>query len=64
MSAAEGDEITDYGGVVSQTVSCAIRACAGRMMPERLGQAIRMAGSKGYITGAEVDQFDREGLVQ
>ena len=49
----DGMGTTAYDGISSQTAEAAIRACRGRMMPERLVQAAGAARREGYVDEVE-----------
>lgn len=51
---------TFYEGIPSQKVSDAIKACIGKMMPERLIQATQKAREEGYINLIECEQLLEE----
>ena len=50
-------------GIPSQSVAAAIRTCKGRIMPERLLNAVEDAQSKGLLTLREYDELKGELLV-
>ena len=47
-------------GIPSQSVAEAIRTCKGRIMPERLSNAVEDARSKGLLTTAEYNELKEE----
>lgn len=53
-------ETGNIEGVPSQSLADAIRVCRGRIMAERLADAIREAGRKGWLGEDEVETLERE----
>lgn len=51
---------TFYEGIPSQNVADAIKACIGKMMPERLIQATQKAREEGYIKSQEFNELLEE----
>ena len=51
--APAGVEPTEYDGIPSEPVADAIRSCKGRLMPERLRDAVAEARRQGYVTEEE-----------
>ena len=56
----DGMGTTAYDGISSQTAEAAIRACRGRMMPERLVQAAGAARREGYVDEVEYGRLIEE----
>ncbi len=60
----EDDPTTIYEGIPSQSVYDAITSCRGKMMRDRLLDAIAVAKAKGYLTRAEesalIEQLEGE----
>ena len=53
-------DVTEYEGIPSQTVGAAIRACMGKIMPDRLHEAIREARRQGLLKKDEAEELNRE----
>lgn len=57
----EGSEdVTEYEGIPSQRVACAIESCVGRIMPERLIAAVGEARSLGLVNDEEAERLEGE----
>jgi predicted transcriptional regulator of viral defense system len=54
------DNVTAYDGIAAQSVYDAIITCFGRVMPERLQDAVADSNSQGYITKREAEQLRSE----
>ena len=54
------DETTFYDGIPCMTVAAAIRYCSGKVMPERLMEALLDGVREGYITKRELDAISKE----
>lgn len=50
VAAKSTDEVTNYEGISSQSVADAIRFCKGRVMQDRLADALNKAASAGLLT--------------
>jgi predicted transcriptional regulator of viral defense system len=61
VAASDREEIVSYEGIPSQSVADALRHCQGRVMTERLTEAIRVAAYEGLIDEA-TEAFLREEL--
>lgn len=53
-------EIGSIEGVPSQSLAGAIRVCRGRVMADRLAEAVREAGRKGWLGVDEAEALERE----
>lgn len=53
-------QLDSYDGVPGQRVADAIRACAGKIMPERLRNAMERGRELGYITAREKRELMKE----
>ncbi len=53
-------DVTEYEGIPSQTVSAAIRSCMGKIMPDRLQEAVREAQRQGLLRKDEAEKLDKE----
>lgn len=53
VSTKAPDRLDSYDGIPGQRVADAIRACTGRIMPERLEQALKGGRAEGYVTAGE-----------
>lgn len=53
-------DVTEYEGIPSQTVGAAIRSCMGKVMPDRLQEAVREAQRQGLLRKDEAKKLDRE----
>ncbi len=51
-----------YDGIACQPVAAAIRSCRGRIMPERLSEAVKAARAKGLLSAREAASLQREEL--
>lgn len=60
VKAPPQDEVTPYEGIPSQRVVGAIRACVGRMMPERLVAAAEEANRMGLLRDGEKEALLKE----
>lgn len=56
-------DVTEYEGIPSQTVSAAIRSCMGKIMPDRLQEAVREAQRQGLLRKGEAEELGREVAV-
>jgi predicted transcriptional regulator of viral defense system len=56
----KGDSVTVYDGIMAQSVYDAIITCFGKVMPERLQDAITDSNDQGYITKREAEQLRSE----
>lgn len=56
----KGEETGNLAGVPCQSLAGAIRACRGRVMAERLAEAVREAGRKGWLGADEAEALERE----
>lgn len=56
----ENDRVTAYCGVPSMPVADAIRRCEGRVMPERLLEALRDGFDQGLISRKEYRALEKE----
>jgi predicted transcriptional regulator of viral defense system len=54
------DNITAYDGIAAQNVYDAIITCFGKVMPERLQDAVTDSNEQGYITKREAEQLRSE----
>lgn len=52
VAARSSDEVVDYEGILSQSVEDALRFCRGRVMRERLAEAVQNALEAGLIDDA------------
>ena len=50
--ASKQDEVTNYEGIPCQSVADALRFCKGRVMKERLADALRVAVHEGLVDEA------------
>lgn len=55
--ASAADTVTEYEGVPSQGVACAIASAKDTMMDDRLRAAARRAREEGYLIGREYDDL-------
>lgn len=55
-----GDATTIYDGIPSMTVADALLFCKGRIMPDRLGEALRDAAEQGLITNRDFNEIAKE----
>ena len=55
-----GDMTTVYDGIRCMTVAEAIRYCKGKVMPERLAEALRDGAGEGLVTKRELDTISKE----
>ena len=53
-------DVTEYEGIPSQAVGAAIRSCMGKIMPDRLQEAVREARRQGLLGKDEAERLDRE----
>lgn len=53
-------DVTEYEGIPSQTVGAAIRSCMGKIMPDRLQEAIQEAWRQGLIRKDEAERLSKE----
>ena len=53
-------DVTEYEGIPSQTVGAAIRSCMGKIMPDRLREAVREARRQGLLRKDEAEKLDEE----
>lgn len=53
VRATESDDIATYDGIRSQKVGDAVQSALGRVLPERLADAVREANREGYLNEAE-----------
>jgi predicted transcriptional regulator of viral defense system len=54
------DKITVYDGIRCMTVTEAIRYCNGKVMPERLAEALRDGAREGLVTKRDLDAISKE----
>jgi len=55
-----GDRTAVYDGIRCMTVADAIRYCKGKVMPERLVEALRDGAGEGLVTKRELDTISKE----
>lgn len=60
VTAKNTDEVTNYEGIPSQSVADAIRFCKGRVMKERLADAIKKASYEGLINEKNKTRLQEE----
>ncbi len=53
-------DVTEYEGIPSQTVVAAISSCVGKIMPDRLQEAVWEARRQGLLGKDEAEKLDRE----
>ena len=56
----DAKDVTEYEGIPSQTVGAAIRSCVGKIMPDRLRDAVWKAWRQGLLRKDEAEKLDRE----
>ena len=56
----KGEKTENIEGVPCQNLAGAIRCCRGRVMAERLAEAVREAGRKGWLGVDEVEALEKE----
>ncbi len=56
----DAKDVTEYEGIPSQTVGAAIRSCMGKIMPDRLREAVWEARRQGLLRKDEAEKLDRE----
>lgn len=54
---SSGDATTIYDGIPSMTVADAILFCKGRIMPDRLREALRDAAEQGLVTNRDFNEI-------
>lgn len=57
-------DVTEYEGIPSQEVGAAIRSCIGKIMPERLHEAVVEARRQGLLRDEEARRLDEEVSAQ
>ena len=57
VPAPKGASTTFYGGIPSQRVADAIKACEGSVMGERLAEAAKLARAEGLVTSGEYENL-------
>lgn len=53
-------DVAAYEGIPSQAVGAAIRSCMGKIMPDRLQEAVREAQRQGLLRKDEAEELGRE----
>ena len=59
----DAKDVTEYEGIPSQTVGAAISSCVGKIMPDRLREAVWEAWRQGLLRKDEAEKLDREVTV-
>ena len=54
------EDLVEYEGIPSTTVERALRDCVGRVMPDRLLEAVERARIEGLLLGPRADRLRTE----